>query len=287
MSSRRPQSRRPSGTPRGTRSSAASAARNRQSSSQHEGPTEEQRRQEEARKRAERRREAEKEVRDRAEKTRRPAKKKPSQPASSTTAKPTARARREPGEPGVRKKWNLVYGEGDQAREFPLRHLAIIIFAAIAVLVVATPLNQYMAQQEEKRQAVAQLEATKERIVTLEEELARWEDPQFVQSQARERLGYVMPGQTLYVVSDAGAGSAEERLAQRVDEVNRERRAETPFYVTMLDSITIAGEIGADNPEGVPILQDPNAPTAEPEPSGGATSPTPSDNPADSQTATP
>lgn len=43
------------------------------------------------------------------------------------------------------------------------------------------------------------------RVDELETELARWDDPAYVKAQARERLGWVMPGETGYrVVDDNG-----------------------------------------------------------------------------------
>lgn len=120
---------------------------------------------------------------------------------------------------------------------------------------MANPLTQYLDQQQQKRELLQDLEDTTARVKVLEQELARWQDDDFVRSQARERLGYVMPGETLYLVSDPEEGTPDQQLAQRTQEVNDRRRQATPFYVTMWDSITVAGASGdVENPSNVPII---------------------------------
>ncbi|QRV01963.1 septum formation initiator family protein [Arcanobacterium phocisimile] len=141
------------------------------------------------------------------------------------------------------------------------------MFALIGVLIIANPLTQYLAQQEEIRQAKSELAIAKERVETLEEEKALWSDPVFIQAQARERLGFVMPGQTLYIAKDPKQGDATTRLNKRTEEVNRLRREKTPFFVTGWDSLVIAGQVGERaNPQNTPILNDspePEAPAPE------------------------
>ncbi len=68
--------------------------------------------------------------------------------------------------------------------------------------------------------------------------------------------GYVMPGETLYVVNDPSKGSAQEQLEERIQNVNRDRRAATPWFVTMWDSIDVAGQSTADfdNPNNAPVI---------------------------------
>ncbi|MFY9262411.1 MAG: septum formation initiator family protein [Arcanobacterium sp.] len=144
---------------------------------------------------------------------------------------------------------------------------AIAIFALIGMLIIANPLTQYLSQQEHIRQERAQLEAAQQRVAELEQELELWSDPLFIQSQARERLGYVMPGQTLYTVVDPNVGDAQEQLQERTEQAQRLRRENTPFYVTAWDSIAVAGQAGVlENPDNVPIRDD-SAPDKDTEPS--------------------
>lgn len=153
------------------------------------------------------------------------------------------------------KKINFRFSRGERTRQFSLRMLTVLLFAAVSAGIVAGPLSQYLDQQHHKRELLQQLEETTARVDVLEQELARWKDDNFVRSQARERLGYVLPGETLYLVSDPEKGTPEEIVAKQTKEVNDRRRHATPFYVTMWDSIKIAGTSGgAENPSNVPII---------------------------------
>lgn len=157
------------------------------------------------------------------------------------------------------KKLSIRFSSGEKTRQFSVRSLAILLFAVFAVVIVANPLTQYLDQQQQKRELLQDLEETTARVKVLEQELARWQDDDFVRSQARERLGYVMPGETLYLVSDPEEGTPDQQLAQRTQEVNDRRRQATPFYVTMWDSITVAGASGdVENPSNVPMIGPPN-----------------------------
>lgn len=167
-----------------------------------------------------------------------------------------ARQTRPPASERFNKKLNIRFSSGEKTRQFSLRTLAVLFFAVIGIVLVASPLNQYLDQQQEKRELLQQLHDTTARVELLEQEIARWQDDDFVRSQARERLGYVMPGETLYLVSDPDEGTPEELLAQRTQEVNDRRRQATPFYATMWDSVVIAGGVGeVENPSNVPLIE--------------------------------
>jgi hypothetical protein len=78
------------------------------------------------------------------------------------------------------------------------------------VLSLAYPAKEFLAQrgeigrlQDEQRQAQA-------RVAALEERKRQLADPAYVRAQARARLHYVLPGETVYVVvppPGSGAGS--------------------------------------------------------------------------------
>lgn len=133
--------------------------------------------------------------------------------------------------------------------------LTVALFAVVALIVVLPTFARYLDKQQELRDAKSRLSTVQEHNAELERELKLWKDDNYVKTQARKRLGYVMPGQTLYVVTDPSRGTATERLQKKVDSVNRKRRAATPWYTTMWDSVKIAGQSGkADNVDDVPVV---------------------------------
>ena len=87
-------------------------------------------------------------------------------------------------------------------RNFRLSGFALSMLALIvaALLVLATPLKTLI----EQRQQIAQLEQSvadaQDAVDELNEQVARWSDPAYIQAQARERLYYILPGDVSYLI---------------------------------------------------------------------------------------
>jgi len=73
----------------------------------------------------------------------------------------------------------------------------------ILTISYASSLRIYFAQAHEIASTKAQIADRQQRIAELESDVARWERPDYVRTQARERLGWVVPGETGYKVVDA------------------------------------------------------------------------------------
>ncbi|MFT3888974.1 MAG: septum formation initiator family protein [Arachnia sp.] len=78
----------------------------------------------------------------------------------------------------------------------------LVVIAGIAV-VLANSLRVYFSQAEELATVKAQIAAEKDAIADLSDQLERWNDPAYVRSVARSRLGWVMPGEVGYRVLGA------------------------------------------------------------------------------------
>jgi cell division protein FtsB len=84
----------------------------------------------------------------------------------------------------------------------------ILALALCAVMVtIAYPLQQYLAQRSQISALNAHNAATAQQVAQLQAELAKWSDPAYVAIQARERLHYVKPGETGFIVPNPSAGS--------------------------------------------------------------------------------
>ncbi|HLT12225.1 MAG TPA: septum formation initiator family protein [Micromonosporaceae bacterium] len=78
---------------------------------------------------------------------------------------------------------------------------AIVATLLVAlVLAYAYPVRVYLAQQAEIAQLEADQAEQRQRIQDLAERLERWNDPEYVIAQARQRLQMVRQGELLYVV---------------------------------------------------------------------------------------
>ncbi|MCV7282629.1 septum formation initiator family protein [Mycolicibacterium flavescens] len=79
---------------------------------------------------------------------------------------------------------------------------AAILAAVVCVLTltIAGPVRTYFAQRTEMRQLKATEEQLRAQIAELEQQKGKLADPVFIAAQARERLGFVMPGEIPYQV---------------------------------------------------------------------------------------
>src|SRR4029453_4449433 len=80
------------------------------------------------------------------------------------------------------------------------RAIALAVVVVILTISYATSLRIYLAQAHEIAATKAEIAERQQRIRELQGELARWDDEAYVRTQARERLGWVVPGETGYTV---------------------------------------------------------------------------------------
>ncbi|WP_327183460.1 FtsB family cell division protein [Streptomyces sp. NBC_01334] len=94
-----------------------------------------------------------------------------------------------------------------QARRSRLTGRAALLALVLCTLIVALayPMRQYVSQRAE----IADLEREKrqagERVEQLRDLKARWQDDAYAEQQIRQRLHYVLPGETGFVVIDPDA----------------------------------------------------------------------------------
>ena len=110
--------------------------------------------------------------------------------------------------------------------------LAVVL--VVLVVSFALPLRSWFAQRGELDALRDDIASDQQAIAELERELARWEDPKYVEAQARERLRWVKPGDVGFIViGDDPAAPAEpgadveaaglwwQRLWSSVEEADR------------------------------------------------------------------
>lgn len=92
------------------------------------------------------------------------------------------------------------------ARRHGLTGRALVLGAVVILLVVvlAAPLNRYLSSRSALREAEQRARSNQTQLAQLREQLKRWDDPAYVEQQARSRLQYALPGDTVYVVVRPG-----------------------------------------------------------------------------------
>ncbi|MFN2561390.1 MAG: septum formation initiator family protein [Jatrophihabitans sp.] len=92
---------------------------------------------------------------------------------------------------------------------------ALVLGGIVILLVVllASPIQRYLTSRHDLSGAGRQLQDDRQQLGELTRQKSLWSDPGFIQQQARKRLQYAMPGDTVYVVVDKGQKSDIEKSA--------------------------------------------------------------------------
>ncbi|WP_022881385.1 FtsB family cell division protein [Gryllotalpicola ginsengisoli] len=91
----------------------------------------------------------------------------------------------------------------------------------IGVLIIAPTARLYAQQQDQIAKLESQNSAKKAKVESLKKQVDDWDDPAYIRAQARERLLYVMPGETSYLIIDdlpATASTAKPTVTTQVQE---------------------------------------------------------------------
>ena len=79
----------------------------------------------------------------------------------------------------------------------------------VLALLILPYFQKWLIQRSEIETARAQVAQSQQEVAGLERQRARWQDSDYIKSQARARLKYVMPGDIGYVVADPKPEAAE------------------------------------------------------------------------------
>jgi cell division protein FtsB len=82
------------------------------------------------------------------------------------------------------------------------RVLALSAILFILALTIAPPVKHYFTQRAQISALKSQLSADNAALQKARQELSLWQDPDYIKSQARERLHFVLPGERQYIVID-------------------------------------------------------------------------------------
>jgi cell division protein FtsB len=144
---------------------------------------------------------------------------------------------------------------------------AAILAAVVCVLTltIAGPVRTYFAQRTEMKQLKATEEQLRAQIAELEQQKVKLSDPVFVAAEARERLGFVMPGEVPYQVQLPPNSAVPGTPG--VDAPSAD--PDEPWYTSLWHTIADAPH-GVSPPvaPGIPPDLPPTAPPGVPPPGG-------------------
>jgi len=118
------------------------------------------------------------------------------------------------------------------------------IFAVAAIffmlaLFLAPPIKNYFVQRAQINALQSQLNSDYAALDAARKELLLWQDPEYIKSQARERLHFVLPGERQYIVTGTDGENSDQPVATDVVQNLPEGQ---PWYTRMIASITEAGK---------------------------------------------
>jgi cell division protein FtsB len=117
------------------------------------------------------------------------------------------------------------------------RTLAVATVLLLLGVTLAPPLQRYFTQRAQINALKAQLHDSQATLQKAAEELAQWNDPSFVASQARSRLHYVYPGERQYIVLGAPDSVTKDSHAPAAP-IAGNLPSGVPWYFKIVASIT-------------------------------------------------
>ena len=114
------------------------------------------------------------------------------------------------------------------------RTFSLVAVFFIFALVLAPPIQNYFTQRAQINALRAQVDGDRAALEAARLELIRWQDPDYVKAQARERLHFVMPGERQYIVTGTPNGDGEVTGNIVADQLEDG----APWYTRMIASIT-------------------------------------------------
>ena len=109
----------------------------------------------------------------------------------------------------------MSQGAAPPPRRRAITGRALVLGTLVIVLLVllASPLHRYFASRGDVAHARQQLQQDQKSLAELQKQQQLWSDPGYIQAQARQRLMYAMPGDTVYVVVRPGQKSTIQQTS--------------------------------------------------------------------------
>ncbi|OIV38850.1 hypothetical protein BIV57_03685 [Mangrovactinospora gilvigrisea] len=128
-------------------------------------------------------------------------------------------------------------------RRLTSRAAVLAFVLAGLVIALAVPTRQYIAQRGQIADQRRQAAAADREVKTLRREAARWQDPSYVEAQARARLHFVRPGETGFVFPQGSPGGGDAPVPGGGASASGQLRP--PWYQSMWSSVDSAAATDA------------------------------------------
>src|SRR4051794_2457181 len=161
-------------------------------------------------------------------------------PAGPSRGERHARERRPTSRPAQQRKTAAGPQPPTAKRPARLTGRAAVLGLVVCALVLtlAYPLRAYLAQRTQMAQVSKQVQNDQRQVDKLEKKRKQLEDPGYIESQARSRLGYAKQGEkTLVVVSPTPT-----KPPDRSPQVRKDASDTDPWWVQLWSTVQGAGK---------------------------------------------
>jgi cell division protein FtsB len=130
--------------------------------------------------------------------------------------------------------------------------MVLVLVMSVLTISYASSLKAYFQQHSQIQQLRAEIASSESDIHRLEGEKARWHEPNYIREHARARFGYLMPGQTSYVVigEDGKPIAAQSTLS---DPRTSTSSTPTAWWTTQWRSVELAGNPPSTRSQDKPL----------------------------------
>lgn len=143
----------------------------------------------------------------------------------------------------AQRKFTSDFGEWIASLRFSGFTITIVALVIVGGFVVSPMLATYVNQQRELSELRESVRLQKQAVNEADAERERWLDPNYVRSEARARLFYVMPGEMqLSIIEDVViAPDSNEKASKTLTET------QSNWVQTLASSFLVAGNTTPDN----------------------------------------
>lgn len=118
------------------------------------------------------------------------------------------------------------------------RFLLVTGLFFLVIVLIGSPLQNYFAQRAQINALSAQVKANQAALEEARRELELWNDPNYIKSQARTRLHFVLPGERQYILTNPVTLEGEDSSNKIASNVP----AGLPWYSRLIATITESGK---------------------------------------------
>ncbi len=131
------------------------------------------------------------------------------------------------------------------------RRMAVLLLVLLVLAIsYASSLKAFLQQRDALATARAQIAESTQALEDLEKQKARYDDPEYIEQQARSRFGWLMPGEVGFTV--LGEDGEPVGKGPELPDASPAKAPRPEWYATLWTSVETAGAASAPDTPATP-----------------------------------